>query len=309
MKQPISRSLPDVSLDSAFKEVKYTGELGLQNPKQLRLFCLQIQNNRFTLGSLEQYLTNIISEYVYSRTQIEKMSQPGSGNPNSIGIQALRVMKKNRGAKKETGNELGEILLYAFLEEKLNAPKIFSKVEIDDENTPFGKICDSVHLLKLSDDGNASCYQTVFGTSDIEGDIAGAIDKAFDTIVRIKEENKNGIQLIDNCSLNSSFDENTVKQLESIIIPNPKESVSNDFAYGIFLGYSLGLDGNNRSPIEFRNAVSMKMNIDIKNHIKYIAEKIKKLDLGMYSFYFYIVPFNDAELDKKTIINHLLMCD
>lgn len=29
------------------------------------------------------------------------------------------------------GNMLGEILLYAFFEEKLEAPKIFSKIELD----------------------------------------------------------------------------------------------------------------------------------------------------------------------------------
>lgn len=123
MENPISRSLPDVSMDSVFTEVMHNEKLGVRNPEQLRLFRLQVSNNAFVYTSLEDYLTNIISEYVFSRAQIEKLSQPGVGNPRSIGNKALRVMKRNGTAnQKGTGNELGEILLYAFLEEKLNAP-------------------------------------------------------------------------------------------------------------------------------------------------------------------------------------------
>jgi hypothetical protein len=57
-------------------------------------------------------------------------------------------MKKNSAAdQKGTGNELGEILLYAFLEDILGAPKLFSKVELNAASTPFGKESDSIHLL------------------------------------------------------------------------------------------------------------------------------------------------------------------
>lgn len=76
MRNPISRSLPDVSMDSVFTEVMHHEKLGLRNPEQLRLFRLQISNNAFVYTSLEDYLTNIISEYVFSRAQIEKLSQP-----------------------------------------------------------------------------------------------------------------------------------------------------------------------------------------------------------------------------------------
>lgn len=308
MENPISRSLPDVSMDSVFTEVHHNEKLGLRNPEQLRLFHLQISNNAFVYTRLEDYLTDIISEYVFSRAQIERLSQPGVGNPRSIGNKALRVMKRNGAAnQKGTGNELGEILLYAFLEEKLNAPKIFSKVELNAGSTPFGTACDSVHLLDLGDDTGVSYYQTVFGTSDIEGDIADAIDKAFDAIVRIETENGRGIQFVDNRSLNDSFDEDTVQRLKSIIIPEPGVPVANDRAYGVFLGYSLGLDPHTRSTLDFLKDLDMKMNTDIKNHAAYIANKIKTLGLDTHSFYFYIVPFNDAKCDKQQVMENLLM--
>lgn len=85
---------------------------------------------------------------MFSRAQVEKLSQ--SSNPRSIGIQALRIMKKNGAADVGgTGNELGEILLYAFLEDILRAPKLFSKVELNASSTSFGKSSDTVHLLTL----------------------------------------------------------------------------------------------------------------------------------------------------------------
>lgn len=65
-------------------------------------------------------------------------------------------------------------MLYAFLEGVLKAPKIFSKVELNAVVTPFGRESDSVHLLSLGNIAGVECYQTVFGTSEIEGDIRDA---------------------------------------------------------------------------------------------------------------------------------------
>lgn len=308
MDSPIKRTLPDIGLDSVFEEVKHNETLGLRNPEQLHLYHLQVSNNAFTYISLEDFLQNIISEYVFSRAQIDDMTKPGVMNPRSIGIKAMKVMKKNGAInQKGTGNELGEIMLYAFLEDKLNAPKIFSKVELQSGTTPFGTSCDSVHLLELGDYNGTSFYQTVFGTSDIEGDIRDAIDKAFDAIVQIEKENGEGIRLIDNRTLYEAFDEDVVMKLKDIIVPAPGSHVSNDRAYGVFLGYSLGLDPRTRSSMDFLHDLDLKMKADIKNHASYIASKIKDLKLDTHSFYFYIVPFNDAILDKKQVMEDVFV--
>ena len=121
MSSLIGKTVPGTGMDSIFKEVHHNEKLGLRNPEQLRLFHLNVSNNRFVFKSLEDYLTDIISEYVFSRVQVQKLTDPKSGvNPRSIGLKALRIMKKNGVAdQKGTGNELGEILLYAFLEEKV----------------------------------------------------------------------------------------------------------------------------------------------------------------------------------------------
>ena len=217
-------------------------------------------------------------------------------------------MKKNGVAdQKGTGNELGEILLYAFLEEKLGAYKLFSKVELNSATTPFGKESDSIHLLSLGDVSGMTCYQTVFGTSNIKGKIRTAIDNAFETIVRIENETSEGIHIVSSSTLEESFEPDMLKEVIRAIVPKPGSSVVSDNAYGVFLGYSLGLDPSTRSNMEFLQALDKKMESDIKHHAGYIADKIKILGLDSHSFYFYIVPFNDAEVDKKQIMENLMM--
>lgn len=296
-------------MDSIFKEVHHHEKLGLRNPEELRLFHLQVSNNRFVFTNLEDYLTDIVSEYVFSRVMVQKLIAPNSGiNPRSIGLRALTVMKKNGAAdQKGTGNELGEILLYAFLEEKLGAYKLFSKVELNSAVTPFGKESDSVHLLSLGDIGDFTCYQTVFGTSNIKGDLQEAIDNAFDAIVRIEKETGAGIQIVESKTLNESFEPSMLQKIIKAIVPEPGSSVVNNNAYGVFLGYSLGLDPTTRSNVEFLRALDKKMEFDIQQYSSYIADKIRNLGLTSHSFYFYIVPFNNAEADKKQIMVNLMM--
>lgn len=309
MNDLIGKTVPETGMDKIFKEVQHQESLGLNNPEQLRLFHLNVSNNRFIFTSLEDYLTDIVSEYVFSRVQVQKLTDPNSGNnPRSIGLKALRIMKKNGASdQKGTGNELGEILLYAFLEEKLGAYKIFSKVELNSAATPFGKESDSVHLLSLGDVAGMTCYQTVFGTSNIKGRIKEAIDKAFEAIVRIENETGEGIQIVSSPTLEESFEPEMLQQVIGAIVPEPGSDVVSNNAYGVFLGYSLGLDPSTRGNIEFLRVLDKKMESDIKNHASYIADKIKTLGLDSHSFYFYIVPFNDAEADKKQIMENLMM--
>lgn len=305
----IGKTVPGAGMDAVFKEVHHQEKLGLRNPEQLRLFHLNVSNNRFVFTNLEDYLTDIVSEYVFSRVQVQKLTDPKSGtNPRSIGLKALRIMKKNGAAdQKGTGNELGEILLYAFLEEKLGAYKIFSKVELNSAATPFGKESDSVHLLSIGDVAGMTCYQTVFGTSNIKGKIKKAIDNAFDAIVRIESETGGGIQIVSSPTLEESFEPEMLQQVLSAVVPKPGSDIVNNKAYGVFLGYSVGLDPNTRGNIAFLQTLDAKMKSDIKNHAGYIANKIKSLGLDSHSFYFYIVPFNDAEMDKKQIMENLMM--
>ena len=50
-----------------------------------------------------------------------------------------------------------------------------------------------------------------------------------------------------------------------------------------------------------------QMEADIKAAIPYIEKKVADLKLGMHSYYFYFLPFNNAEEDKKQIMDELLL--
>ena len=74
----------------------------------------------------------------------------------------------------------------------------------------------------------------------------------------------------------------------------------------MFLGYSLGLNADNYSNEAFRKEIKRRMNKDVKAHSAYIVKKIKEENLSAHSFYFYILPFNDADGEKLSIMSDLL---
>lgn len=216
-------------------------------------------------------------------------------------------MKKNGlPNQKGTGNELGELLLYLFLERFLQAPKLFSKVELNASPMAHGKESDAIHLLQLPGQATPS-YQTVYGSSNISGDIKDAIDSAFQTIDKIKNAtSQTGITLADSTVFQQAFDKQTAQEILDIMIPQSATAPQNDIAFGIFLGYSLGLNPNNWNNQTYLQALDTKMKVDIKNHASYLVSKINSLNLQTHSFYVYLLPFNDAEVDKQKIMEDLM---
>lgn len=301
----LTKTLKGNNFDTVFTEVPHSENLGLLNPEQLRLFHLDVRNNRFSSDELQKLLLRNIGRYVFSRAKLEKFRT--DDDMESVAMQALRTMKMSGSPDaKGTGSELGEILLYAFLEEKLNAPKLMSKVELLTDAKQYNSGCDSVHLLSLGDMVGVPHYQMVFGTSNIVGDIKDAVDRAFDAIVRIESHETIEIQMVDSTAFERCIDSETAAFMKSIVVPTKEKPIIYDTAYGVFLGYTIGLDPSTRSADEFRNIVTNKMEVDIKNHATYIAKKIRDLHLDTHSFYFYVLPFNDAEKEKKSIMEDVM---
>ncbi len=290
--------------DSVFVEVENNKTLNLINNNCLRLFCLDIANNEFMYTSLHQFLQKNIGRYVFSRSTIENFR--AEGEEEAIGLRAIELLRKANNSKdKGAGGELGEILLYIFLEQKLNAPKILSKVELKTTSNQYVFGSDGVHLLCL-EDINGSNYQLVLGESKIKGSLEEAVDDAFTSISKAITNYDNELRLVEKNILAESFDENTAEFITSLIIPSKRDrSLNVDNAFGIFLGYSLGLDKTSYSNAEFKNAAVKKMESDIQNIIPYIEKKINASRLLSYSFYFFLLPFNKAADDRAAIINKL----
>ena len=114
------------------------------------------------------------------------------------------------------------------------------------------------------------------------------------------------IMVITKNILSETFDESTTEFIKSLIVPLKRDKTINvDNAFGIFLGYTLNIDPTPYSNTEFRKAVIQKLTSDLDEIAKYIEKKINESKLSGYSFYFYILPFNDAPNDRASIIKKL----
>lgn len=285
-----------------FREVEHPETLELSNKSKLNLYYLDISDSAFDYEAIGEYLLDCASMYVYNRTQIKDFED--RHKVRSMGVRALRMMQENgQPDERGTGNELGEMLLFTFMEGALHAPKLLSKVEIVTAGHQYNSKSDSVHLLKRKVNGAVN-YQLVFGASCINGNIQSAIDIAFSVLSDIKNGKTNERHMVDSTLLNRTYDDETTARLRQILIPNRDRSMAPDMAFGVFVGYTLDVQCDDNDA--FRAEAVAKMCDDIKCIAPYIVQKANDLNLGMHSFYFYFLPLNNAEEDKRHIMAALL---
>jgi len=300
--EELSCTLDNSGFDAVFKEVEHPESLQLRNSSKLKLYYLDISDSSFDYAAIGEYLLDCASMYVYNRMQIKDFED--LHKIRTMGIKALRLMQANgHPDERGTGNELGEMLLFTFMEGALHAPKLLSKVEIVTAASQYNSKSDSVHLLKRKING-ATSYQLVFGTSCINGDIKSGIDFAFSALTEIKTGKVSERNMVDNTLLNRTFDSETTAWLRQILIPSRDRTQAPDLAFGVFIGYSLGMKCDDNDA--FREKAIQKMKADIKKVAPYIMKKIADTKLEMHSYYFYFLPLNNAEEDKRIIMANLL---
>ncbi|MCV0021875.1 DUF1837 domain-containing protein, partial [Mobiluncus curtisii] len=79
-----------------------------------------------------------------------------------------------------------------------------------------------------------------------------------------------------------------------------------DTAYSMFLGYDIGLDPKNYSNQQYRAVLDQKMQGDIAAHAQMIANEINTRNLDNYSFYIYVLPLNEVDVDAGAIMDGLV---
>lgn len=305
MSAVLSKTLKDKDMDRIFAEVPCPEDLDLKSQVQLRLFHLLVRDGKFYHEDLEKWLYRNLSRYVFSRAMLEQFRK--DDDLDAAIERAIQTMRENGEAgEKGIGNELGEMLIYAFLEGKLSAPKLMSRVELSTDLAQYKSVCESIHLLSATDEDGVPFNQMVFGASNIVGEIRDAVDNAFDAIIRIENHSSREIQMVEKTALDRSFDDTEISFLTDIIIPTPNAKSNFNTAYGVFLGYSIGVKAEEHPEIEYEELVAKKMVEDIQRHAQYIADKIKSNGLERHSFYIYILPFMDAETNKSEIMDHVM---
>ena len=236
----IQKTIKDKNFNGIFNEVKHSEALALKNNNELRVFHLNVINNKFSDRELKRFLLRNIGRYVYSRAELERFVI--EDDVESVGLTALTKLKKYSGAGQLTGDTLGDMILYTFLEQVLDAPKIMSKIELTTTASHYGCKSDGIHLLAIDSGMGQPYHQLVFGASQIIGDLRNAVDRAMDTVKEIKEDPSAELSVVDSTLFGRVFDNSTAEYMKNIIIPSKGGFGAIDHAYGIFLGYTLEID-------------------------------------------------------------------
>ena len=115
MSAVLSKTLKDKDMDRIFAKIPCTEDLGLSKPGQLRFFHLLVRDGKFYHEDLEKWLYRNLSRYVFSRAMLEQFRR---NDDLDAAIEcAIKTMRENGDAdEKGMGNELGEMMIYAFLE-------------------------------------------------------------------------------------------------------------------------------------------------------------------------------------------------
>lgn len=85
-----------------------------------------------------------IGQYVFSRAKQENYRN--AGNFDIVTQQALRALRKSTKARDIDAGEMpSEIMAYAVMEEKLNAHKLLSKIELSADTAQCASETDGIH--------------------------------------------------------------------------------------------------------------------------------------------------------------------
>ena len=278
-------------------------EFDVVNKNKLRLFMLNTENKLFNYDELYQYVLSNIVKYVFDRrknTEIE--NDPLKRNQATLeAISHLRdiTSDKDKGA----GGELGEILLYLFLEQDLQAPKLFSKVELKTGARDYIKGSDGIHFRFRETPDGKKVLQLVVGEAKIQNKLSDGIKAAFASVNTYLTENIQDRNLLDTHLTSQLIDEEEARILKEYILSVPRKK--KETLFGIFIGYSIDYNGEGDIPDEYDKRIIDENIKQVLEHQADIIDYINQYNISNYEFNFYFLPFHNAMRDRKIIIESL----
>ena len=269
----------------------------------LRLFMLNTENKLFNYDELYEYILPNVVKYVFSRKRLAGIEDDPQKQMTII-LEALSHLRPIENEKdKGAGGELGEILLYLFLEQDLKAPKLFSKVELKTNAQDYIKGSDGIHFKFRKNAQGEPIMQLIIGEAKIKNDLKEGIKEAFKSINTYLTSNIQDRNLLDTHLMDQFVDEEEARIIKEYItaIPRkPKETV-----FGIFIGYSIEYSGNSDSNDEYDQKIIEENIKQVLNLRQEIINQISKYSVSNYKINFYFLPFHDAMRDRKTKMKQL----
>lgn len=278
-------------------------EFDVINKNYIRMFMLNTENKLFNYDELYNYILPNVAKYVFSRKKFSEIENNPSKQMTII-LEALSHLRPvNSEADKGAGGELGEILLYLFLEQDLQAPKLFSKVELKTSAKDYVKGSDGIHFkFRINGEGK-KILQLVIGEAKIKNDLKDGIKEAFESINRYLSENIQDRNLLDTHLMEQLVDKDEADLIKEYITSIPRKK--KETVFGIFIGYSIEYKGTAATNDEYDRRVieeNIKQILAVKNHI---IDAINNHHVSNYEFNFYFLPFHNAARDRKVIMKSL----
>lgn len=278
-------------------------EFDVTNKNYLRLFMLNTENKLFNYDELYDYILPNVAKYVFSRRRLSEIENDPI-KQTTILLEALSHLRPiENDSDSGAGGELGEILLYLFLEQDLCAPKLFSKVELKTNAKDYVKGSDGIHFKFRKKDDGTKVMQLVIGEAKIKNDLKGGINSAFESIDTYLSENIQDRNLLDTHLMSQIVDEAEAIEIKEYITTFPRKK--KETIFGIFIGYSINYIGNNDTNDEYDKKVIEENIIQVLNMKQHIIDKITKHKVSNFEFNFYFLPFHDAFRDRKVIMKSL----
>ena len=279
-----------------------------RDQSKLKFFCPLIDANSLNYESIIISLRDAAGHYCLSRrTWDEYVKRP-------MQLSHL-VREKFRELSNNTG-EIGELLLFSFLESDLKAPKLLTKMELKTNPNLYFNGADGVHYLKLEDEN----YQLIFGESKVYDDLSKGISAALDSIQAfkndaIKDDESGTVKgitfekgLLSACIAHETYTDEERAFLKSLIYPKASSPYTVDTAFAVFVLYNLEIDEKDKKKnnSEFRKWLFDGIKKDITKMIPDILQRIEYRGLLGHSFYFYLVPFEKLATNRQDILSKVV---
>ena len=198
-------------------------EFDVINKNYLRMFMLNTENKLFNYDELYDFILKNVTKYVFSRKKLLEIESDPAKQMTIIleALTHLRSIKDNKD--KGSGGELGEILLYLFLEQDMHAPKLLSKVELKTNPEDYIKGSDGIHFKFRTNSDGVKILQLVIGEAKIKNKLDEGINEAFDSINKYLSENIQDRNLMDTHLMNQLVDKEEAILIKEYITAIPRK--------------------------------------------------------------------------------------
>ncbi len=267
---------------------------------ELKIFMPRLNGKDFDYASFASDLRSILDGFVLNKKTIKKYIE----EENYMEL-SLQARNKFRDVYVNNG-ELGELILYTFLEGNLRAPKILSKMSLKTSNNMFVNGADGVHLLKISE----SNYHLIFGEAKMYAVFLDGFKAACKSLKEfIGNSRMFELNLIDSQLENEILDQNDVELISKIIYPSKSQNIYTVVdSYSVFVGFQIDIPDEKLylSDEEYNLWIKDEIEVEIKKASAKMEDAIKKYSLIGKNFYLYVMPFIKIDETRKNILKEVV---